>query len=309
MKNQRLLLLDIDGMFYHACADSLEESIIKFKEKLQNCLDKTECTHWAGFVGKGKCFRYNIFPEYKGNRTQYPPKFLSTLKEWAIAEFNLNICSKYEADDAVAYWYNKNLHIAEDGKIEPKDIFDGALEFCKDESLEEFTYVPIEVVIASPDKDILQSIEGKHFNYSYKITDEAKAKSKVEPDYRTTDDDVIRGWWVETNREETDFFIWKQVLMGDDADAIKGLSKVGKVTANKWLMETKEDYSKFTLGKYIDHYENKAQGIFEFQKNYRLLHLLNCDEDFIREVGELPYSPHINEVTPKVPLVEFTLDF
>ena len=39
-----------------------------------------------------------------------------------------------------------------------------------------------------------------------------------------------------------------------------------------------------------------SQGIYEFQKNYRLLHLLSSDEDFNREIGELPKFPIISEV-------------
>ena len=37
-------------------------------------------------------------------------------------------------------------------------------------------------------------------------------------------------------------------------------------------------------------------GIYEFQKNYRLLHILEDDSDFIREVGYIPALPEIQEV-------------
>ena len=106
----RLAIIDIDGMFYHSHRKtSLEESIQSFKDKLNNCLIKTECTHWVGFTSKGKTFRNQIFDKYKANRTQDPLKYLSALKEWAISEYNLNVCKGYESDDAVAYWYNQDI--------------------------------------------------------------------------------------------------------------------------------------------------------------------------------------------------------
>jgi len=52
------------------------------------------------------------------------------------------------------------------------------------------------------------------------------------------------------------------------------------------------------LNRYISHY-GLSQGIFEFQKNYRLLHMLDCDEDFFRECKQLPPFPHINTVEQK----------
>ena len=39
-----------------------------------------------------------------------------------------------------------------------------------------------------------------------------------------------------------------------------------------------------------------SQGIYNFQKNYRLLHLLDTDEDFMREIGTIPEMPKIQEV-------------
>ena len=50
------------------------------------------------------------------------------------------------------------------------------------------------------------------------------------------------------------------------------------------------------MEEYLLHY-GISQGIYEFQKNYRLLHLLDCDEDFLREVGYVPTLPNFKEVT------------
>jgi len=43
-----------------------------------------------------------------------------------------------------------------------------------------------------------------------------------------------------------------------------------------------------------------SQGIFEFQKNYRLLHILDTEEDFIREVGYIPELPEFRPVKEEI---------
>lgn len=252
---RKLSIIDIDGMFYHSCRDTLEESISSFKEKLKNCLVKTECTHWVGFTGVGKTFRHKLDPLYKSNRSNRTPmKYFSTLKEWAIAEYHLNVCRDYEADDAVAYFYKNPL---------------------------DFYYE----VICSPDKDLLLNFEGKHFNYTYKLENKEDLNS------------IIKGWWVETSKEDSELTFWKSMICGDKADNIHGIEGKGEVFATKLFKESKiiEIFINEILNCYKYKY-GQSQGIYEFQKNYRLLHLLDSDEDFIREVGKLPNFPIINEV-------------
>lgn len=282
--DKKLLLIDIDGMFYHSCRnESLELSIEVFREKLQNCLEKTECTHWVGFTSKGKTFRHNLVdPQYKANRKPSSLKYLQALKEWAIVEYNLEVCVGYEADDAVVYWANQNLHIADDGKIEPKVVFDDTLQYFIIEQFELFEYEPMEVIIASPDKDILQSVPGRHFNYTYKLED------------RDNPDSVIKGWWVTTDVMDAEKFRKGQLIIGDASDGVSGIPKKGEKYWEKMYSESRDSLSDI-LSEYIIHY-GEAQGIFEFQKNYRLLHMLESNEDFLREVGEIPELPHINEI-------------
>ena len=42
------------------------------------------------------------------------------------------------------------------------------------------------------------------------------------------------------------------------------------------------------FGEYIQHHKSISVAISEFNKNYKLLHLLDSDSDFLREVGYLP---------------------
>lgn len=277
-----LSIIDFDGMLYHSTRDTLEESIEALKDKLQNCLDKTNCTHWAGFVGKGKTFRHNISPDYKANRTGKPPKYLSALKEWAIAEYNLNVCIGYEADDAVGYFYS----IPEFTKL----VGHSETECVPDEILNKGTVK----ILCSPDKDILKGFAGKHFDYTYRITDGAKERRKISPDYVYSEEDTIKGNWVETIGLEAEIFRKGQLIIGDSADGISGIPKKGEKYWEKMCQR-----GDFSLGhiliEYISHF-GETRGVFEFQKNFRLLHILQTPEDFIGEIGKIPDYPNITEV-------------
>jgi len=85
--------------------------------------------------------------------------------------------------------------------------------------------------LCSPDKDVLNAIEGTHYNYF------SSNRFDIQPHFQTnTKEDALR-------------FPYYQALMGDATDNIKGANGVGKVKANKLLEEcvTKEDYYTSTL--------------------------------------------------------------
>jgi len=281
----KLVLIDADGLCYHSSKETLQESIEIIDEKINNILEKTEATHYSLFISNNPYFRHKIDPLYKASRSKCSSslKWLKTLKKYLVEGYNANSMYLVEADDLVAYWFNKDLHIADDGKIEPREVFDDALDYCKQEKLDLFHYEPLEVIIASPDKDLLQSIPGKHFNYTYRLEEKDNPGS------------LIKGWWVETEKKDCMKFQLMQLICGDTTDGIKGIEGKGIKYFEK-IYDSIEFYSFDTvLLQYIMTYGN-SQGIYEFQKNYRLLHLLDCDRDFEREVGELPELPHINEV-------------
>ena len=86
--------------------------------------------------------------------------------------------------------------------------------------------------------------------------------------------------------------------MGDNTDGIFALNGIGEIRAKK-ILENWQDgmLETFILDYYIEYYKGDVpKAIFEFQKNYRLLHLLSTDEDFYREIGELPELPEIRKV-------------
>ncbi len=84
-----------------------------------------------GFITKGKCFRYAIYPAYKANRKYDSlPIYLNDVKNYMIGKYNFYGLEGLEADDLVLSY-----------KKQSKD----------------------EVIIVSPDKDILY-LEGTHYN-------------------------------------------------------------------------------------------------------------------------------------------------
>jgi len=122
-----------------------------------------------------------------------------------------------------------------------------------------------------------------HFNYSYKLED------------KDNPDSVIKGWWVETNTNDAPFSIWYQMIMGDVSDNVKGLFGKGVAWCNKRFEGLNVNQVRTLVHEeYIKEY-GQSKGIYEFQKNYRLLHLLENDEDFMREVQKLPNFPIISE--------------
>ena len=77
-----LSLIDADSLCHQSSKNSLEESIFTLNEKIQNIYKKTQCTHAAFFISKGKYFRHKISNgTYKANRNKYtsPLKYLKSL--------------------------------------------------------------------------------------------------------------------------------------------------------------------------------------------------------------------------------------
>ena len=295
----KLAIIDGDALTYHSSKDSIHESIEIIDEKIQNIFIQTGATHYVLFISNSPYFRHQISSEYKSNRNKYkiPLKWLKTLKKYLVEQWGAQSMDLVESDDLCAYWMNKDLCIADDGKIEPREVFVDALDYCAVENLPQFEFESMEKVLCAVDKDLLQSIPGKHFNYTYKLGGKYNPNS------------VIKGWWVETSEAESDDFKRMQVVVGDVTDGVSGLKDKGIKFYEKISKEIKPSYGEL-LQLYCVEY-GQAQGIFEFQKNYRLLHLLNTDEDFEREIGQLPELPEIREVNfkPLIPEVADDITF
>lgn len=293
----KLILVDSDGLTFHSERPTLQESIQVLDEKIQNMFVKTEATHYVFFISNGKYFRHQIDPCYKQSRDKYrsKTKWTKVLKQYLAAQYNAQYMDGVEADDLCAYWINTSIYF---GKF-TNPHSDNHWDFCKYEQAHNYSdeYQQVEKIICSPDKDIL-SLEGRHFNYSYKLENKDNPNS------------VIKGWWVTTDKSYSELNFWYSMICGDSSDGVKGIEGKGQSYADKIFSgtSTTEWFSTITLRAYIEKY-GMSKGIYEFQKNYRLLHMLNCDEDFIREVGKIPEFPIISEVPKKIDIVEPNCEF
>lgn len=173
-KMTKLTIIDGDALCYMSSKDSLIDSISILDEKINNMLEKTEATHYVIFVSNTPYFRHQISKDYKLSRTKYSTslKWLKTLKKYLIEGWNAQSMNMVESDDLCAYSMNQDLCIDGDSeRIETRNMFESALMLCVEDGLPAFTFNSIEKVLCAVDKDLLQSIPGKHFNYTYKLED------------------------------------------------------------------------------------------------------------------------------------------
>lgn len=280
MNTPTILLIDADGLAFHSLRESLEDSLNALDDKILNMFEETKATHYVMFISKGKYFRHNIYPDYKKPRERYRDRksWIRTMKAVLEEKYDAQWVEGVEADDLVAY-YNQQEFIYHP---DPQQVM--LKRTCENLKFLE-TAEEAEVIICTPDKDLLESIPGKHFNYSYKLIDKEDPGS------------VVRGWWVETSVEDAIKFSKMQMIVGDTADNIPGLEGRGIKYWEKISLEFVPTYEDI-LSEYVVKY-GLSEGIYRFQLNYRLLHLLNCDADFIREIGSIPEDLRISEVNPR----------
>lgn len=226
-------LIDADSLCYICSKDTIQESIDNIDSMVKDIINKVNADWFVLFLSEGKYFRHDIDENYKAHRpTSSPLRWLRTLKAYLKEKYSAYVFKSAEADDLVAYFKRKY----------PDSI------------------------VCSGDKDVLNQVEGKNYNYRTKT-------------------------FVEVDGKEALKFIFIQALMGDSADNIKGIPDVGIKTAEKVLKDCQElkDFHSATFWAYVEYYKGdfvKAQQ--EMTMNLRLVYLLCTDEDFIRECKGLP---------------------
>jgi 5'-3' exonuclease len=101
-----LCLIDADTIAF-ACAATAEDSDLwvatsRANDMVESILNATHADEYELWLsGKGN-FRYNIYPEYKANRTgSYRPKWEKLVKDYLTEEWKANWSDGCEADDMV----------------------------------------------------------------------------------------------------------------------------------------------------------------------------------------------------------------
>jgi 5'-3' exonuclease len=133
-KGEAVCLIDGDSLIYYSMVkDTLEEAIQNLDERIQSILDACNTTKYVGFLTTGKCFRYDVYADYKAKRTKSNRSiFFYALKEYVQQTYKFTYHPYLEADDIVSY----------------------------------YSYTGKEkVIICSPDKDVLKQCVGMHYNY------------------------------------------------------------------------------------------------------------------------------------------------
>jgi hypothetical protein len=275
MKN--VVLIDSDSLaFIGKTDDTLQQIIEKADYKIQAILDETKADYYALFVSQGKYFRHALKDKseesgsYKSNRKYSNQNYNRVIKEYLIAKYNAVSSSLVEADDLIAYWMNKKFYVnyLVGGNYKVDTFIPDSFVLVNSEECN--------VILAAVDKDLLQSIPGKNLNYNKKQGDEWGME------------------WVETSESNADNFKRMQMVVGDSSDGILALKGKGIKYWEKLSAETLPSWGEILQLYCVDY--GTSRGIYEFQKNYRLLHLLDCDEDYLREVGYMPTLPNFIEV-------------
>lgn len=246
MKKERLCIIDADSLLYYTMgANSLEEAISDIDSRIIDILEKCKSKNYILCVTEDNCFRYDLatIRPYKGNRKKgNKPIIFYALKQHLKQKYLAYSDKRLEADDAVAF-FKKKL----------EDTYD--------------------IIICSPDKDVRETVEGKHYDYS---------KNK----------------FTTTSLMEACKFLFTQTLTGDSTDNIQGVPGVGTVKANKLLSKAQGSIFGATLDVYIEEF-GLAQGVYRFQENFRLVYLLRTDEDMLREIGLVPSIPKVQTINLK----------
>lgn len=253
----RVVLIDADSLVYQSSKESLYDSLTILDEKVDNIFKQTQADKYAMFISQGKYFRHDIYPEYKGQRKTYPSqlKWLKTLKSYLVEGYSARALNKIEADDVVAYFYNTYKDSKE-----------------------------VTPIIASTDKDVLFTIPGKHFNYSYKLPDKDDL------------DSLIKGWWVDVTQEEADEYFKYLLIAGDTSDNIltpfpENCAKANKILTIEEILSgyinglpytTPSGQKKFRAGL------GASEGYKLFDMNYKLLSLLITESDYNKYGLESP---------------------
>jgi len=236
--NGMVALIDADTIIYAACSvyefesDDTGDWVIDAPgayahsmDRIQSILDATGCTDWElHFTGGRKSFRYiDVDSEYKANRLDTRSVTgLYEMKQYFVEHHadKAFIHYDYEADDIVVALKRDN---------------------------------PDKYVLTAVDKDVIYSLEGKHFNYYSSLRFDIPMK------------------WVDVSGDVAMKHHYHQCLTGDKGDNVIGLAGVGPKTADKMLLNCSSPAECWAV--VLEAYISKRRPVGDALKNMRLVNM------------------------------------
>lgn len=216
---------------------------------------------WKAYLTRGKNFRHKlatILP-YKGHRDDLARNNVDHIKQMLADDLGAEWQDGREADDAIAtqMW---------------SDLVDvGSKLGWEDETLKAYS----NTVIASRDKD-LDTVPGWHFKWWIKGAKDENG-NEIPEEKRVVEKG--HAYWVSVTQAFRNFY--KQMLVGDTSDNIKGLYNVGDKSA--WVkqletMDNEEEMYEHVEEKYIKYF-GPNYGIQFLKENANLLHMQRRIDD------------------------------
>ncbi len=237
----RHVLIDADVIAYlgaQGCDDMmLNSALAKMKQRWDQVMSETQAETYTGFLTGKDNFRDSIatLQRYKGNRydkdgnrIKPQPVWLQECREALIQEYGCILCPGQEADDALG-------------------IASAKLKLGSPEK-------PV-TIISSIDKDLAINPGAHHNMTSGKIQwVEPLGKIWVEEKVSPTTGKVVK-----KVRGNGMHFFWVQILMGDSADWIKGLPKVGTAVKDRFGIPRKGACGEMTAFYIMEGAEDEAE--------------------------------------------------
>ncbi len=243
-KNDKIALIDADTIAFGACSVceysyydieakedkfdiNIDDALSHALEKIDQILASTGCKDAELYFTSGLHFRYTVDPDYKSNRKDmHRPQGLYEVKTKLLEEYNGAICTEYEADDMVVYLKKKN---------------------------------PDKYILTAVDKDVLNCIPGKHFNYYSSI------QYNIQPKF------------IETNKQDALMFNYLQAIIGDTNDGIKGVPGIGPAKAKKFINNSMTEQEMW-LG-VVKAFESKGLSILDAMTTVQLVSMHQLIDD------------------------------
>lgn len=232
-KGKAVCLIDADSLLYYEMGKgTLEEAMQGLDQRVTHILEQCNTDKYAGFLTHGKCFRYDVDPEYKANRTKSNRSVLfPSLKEYAMQKWGFVYFSELEADDLVSYF-----------------------SYTSDQS----------TIICSPDKDVLKQCVGMHYNYGktefvHTSPEEALSFLWVQALMGDSTDNITgipgvgiktaENWLKDRTKDFESFAIRKYV---EKFGMVKGIHEFYKNFNLVYLLKTHDDISRILDVNYIE---------------------------------------------------------